>query len=212
MALDFTAIDFETANGNAASACAVGLVKVRAGVAVDRWSSYIRPPAPYDEFWEWNVKIHGIRPSDVLGAPEWAATQQQILDFGDGDVFVAHNAGFDKGVMRAAAKASHLPVPDMRWTDSLRIARKTYTLESYRLPVAALAAGFDDFQHHDAAGDAEACAAIVIGAARRHAVDDLEALVARCVSAIHEIGERHERMQELEAQRRSARRERPWWQ
>lgn len=212
MALDFTAIDFETANGNAASACAVGLVKVRDGLIVDRASTLIRPPAPYDEFWAWNIKIHGIQAADVLDAPDWVEAQRQILDFGDGDVYVAHNAGFDKGVMRAAAKASHLPVPDMRWTDSLRIARKTYTLESYRLPVAALAAGFDDFQHHDAAGDAEACAAIVIGAAKRHECDDLESLVQRCVSAIHEIGERHEQVAALEAQRRAAQRERPWWQ
>lgn len=212
MALDFTAIDFETANGNAASACAVGLVKVRSGCIVDRFATLIRPTAPYDEFWEWNVKIHGIRAGDVLDAPDWVETQRQILEFGGDDVYVAHNAGFDKGVMRAAAKAARLPVPDMRWTDSLRIARKTYALESYRLPVAALAAGFDDFQHHDAAGDAEACAAIVIGAAKRHECDDLDGLVSRCVSAIHEIGERHEQMQELEARRRAAQRERPWWQ
>ena len=212
MALDFTAIDFETANGNAASACAVGLVKVRDGMVVDRFSTLIRPTAPYDEFWEWNVRIHGIQAHQVLDAPDWVEVQERILAFGGDDVYVAHNAGFDKGVMRAAAKAARMPVPDMRWTDSLRIARKTFALESYRLPVAALAAGFDDFQHHDAAGDAEACAAIVIGAARHHECDDLDGLVARCRAALPEFGERHEQMQELEARRRAAQRERPWWQ
>ena len=212
MALDFTAIDFETANGNAASACAVGLVKVRDGLIVDRFSTLIRPTAPHEAFWEWNTRIHGIQAHQVLGAPDWAEAQQRILDFGGDDVYVAHNAGFDKGVMRAAAKAARLPVPDMRWTDSLRIARKTFALESYRLPVAALAAGFDDFRHHDAAGDAEACAAIIIGAAKRHELDDLDALVKRCVSAVHEIGERHEELAELAARRRAAQRERPWWQ
>lgn len=212
MALDFTAIDFETANGNAASACAVGLVKVRDGLVVDRFSTLIRPTAPFDEFWEWNTRIHGISAHQVQDAPDWVETQRQILEFGEDDVYVAHNAGFDRGVMRAAAKAARLPVPDMRWTDSLRIARKTFTLESYRLPVAALAAGFDDFRHHDAAGDAEACAAIIIGAAKRHELDELHALVAKCMSAVHEIGERHEELRELEARRRSAERERPWWQ
>lgn len=211
MALDFTAIDFETANGNAASACAVGLVKVRDGVVVDRFATLIRPTAPHDAFWEWNVRIHGIQAHQVTDAPDWAEAQRLILDFGGDDVYVAHNAGFDKGVMRAAAKAARLPVPEMRWTDSLRIARKTYALESYRLPVAALAAGFDDFRHHDAAGDAEACAAIVIGAAKRHETDDLDALVRRCLSAVHEIGERHEQLAELAASRRAAERERPWW-
>src|SRR5690606_8511215 len=42
--VDFTAIDFETANSSGASACSVGLVKVRDGRVVDRVHWYIRPP------------------------------------------------------------------------------------------------------------------------------------------------------------------------
>ncbi|HET8877955.1 MAG TPA: exonuclease, partial [Arthrobacter sp.] len=38
MALDFTAIDFETANGFRGSPCAVGLTKVRGGVVVEEAS------------------------------------------------------------------------------------------------------------------------------------------------------------------------------
>ena len=49
MRLDFTAIDFETANSNSASACSVGLVKVRDGVVVDETGWLIRPPAGYDD-------------------------------------------------------------------------------------------------------------------------------------------------------------------
>lgn len=188
MALDFTAIDFETANQSSASACAVGLVKVRDGVVVDRASWLIRPPFGHDAFSHWNVRIHGIRPADVADAPRWADQQQAIVDFADGDTFVAHNVGFDRGVMRAAALASGLDVPESSWTCSLRIARRTYHLDSYRLPVAAMAAGFDDFQHHDAAGDAAACAAIVVHAARRHDADDLEHLARICSARIERMG------------------------
>ena len=67
-------------------------------------------------------------------------------------------------------------MPDFRSLCSLQVARKTYHLESYRLPVAAMAAGFEDFSHHDALADAEACAAILVHAAKRHEVDDLERL------------------------------------
>jgi DNA polymerase-3 subunit epsilon len=56
------------------------------------------------------------------------------------------------------------------------VARKTYDLESYRLPVAAAAAGFAEFPHHDALADAGACAQIVIDAARRAAAPDVFAL------------------------------------
>jgi DNA polymerase-3 subunit epsilon len=58
------------------------------------------------------------------------------------------------------------------------VARRTYNLDSYRLPVAALAAGFEGFHHHRAADDAEACAAIMIHAAGRHGVSCLEDLGA----------------------------------
>ena len=63
--LDFTAIDFETANSSPASACSVGLVRVRDGRIVATAGWLIRPPAGHDEFQEWNTKIHGIRAHDV---------------------------------------------------------------------------------------------------------------------------------------------------
>ena len=39
-----------------------------------------------------------------------------------------------------------------------------------------MAAGFEDFRHHDALADAEACAAIIIHAAERHEVNSIETL------------------------------------
>jgi DNA polymerase-3 subunit epsilon len=58
------------------------------------------------------------------------------------------------------------------------VARKTYELDSYRLPKAAAAAGFGDFPHHDALADARACAQIVIDAARLAEATDVHALGA----------------------------------
>ena len=176
MPVDFTAIDFETANSSSASACSVGLVKVRDGRVVDRVHWYIRPPFPHDEFSEWNIRIHGITPQMVADAPGWAEHLPALRVFAGDDVLVAHNAGFDMGVIAKTSAAVGLDVPDFRSLCSLQVARKTYHLDSYRLPVAAMAAGFKDFSHHDALADAEACAAIVVHAAKRHDVDDLERL------------------------------------
>lgn len=178
MPLDFTAIDFETANHSPASACSVGLVKVRDGTVVDREGWLIRPPAPFDAFTEWNIRIHGIRPDDVADAAGWGAQLPDLLGYVDGDPIVAHNAGFDVGVLTAACRAVATEVPELDYACSLRIARRTYHLDSYRLPVVAMAAGFEDFAHHDAIADAEACAAIVIHAARRHDCADLAGLAA----------------------------------
>ncbi|MEO6200583.1 MAG: exonuclease domain-containing protein [Cryobacterium sp.] len=176
MPLNFTAIDFETANSSAASACSVGLVKVRDGKVVDRVGWFIRPPAGHDAFQAWNIKIHGITASDVAGAAGWAAQLPDLVAFADGDHLVAHNAGFDLGVISTSSTVAGLSVPDFAYMCSLQVARRTYHLDSYRLPVAAMAAGFEDFAHHDALADAEACAAIMIHAAQRHEVDTLEQL------------------------------------
>lgn len=174
--VDFTAIDFETANASSASACAVGLVRVRDGrvVAQDGW--LIRPPAGHDVFFAVNIGIHGIHPADVADAPGWSQQLPRLLEFVGADVLAAHNAAFDMTVMRRACDATGDACPPLPYVCSLQVARKTYALASYRLPLAAEAAGFADFTHHDPVDDARACAHIVIDAARRAGVADVRAL------------------------------------
>lgn len=174
--VSFTAIDFETANPSAASACSVGLVKVVDGRVVEREHRYIRPPFPHDEFSVWNVRIHGITRDMVEHAAGWEVHLPFLREFAGDDWLVAHNAGFDMGVIVRTSEAHGLAVPDFRYLCSLQVARRTYHLDSYRLPSAAMAAGFEDFSHHDALADAEACAAIVVHAAKRHEADDLQRL------------------------------------
>lgn len=176
MPLDFTAIDFETANSSPASACSVGLVRVRGGEVVATTGWLIRPPAGHDDFQEWNIKIHGIYPQDVAAAATWPEQFDRLCDFAGADVLVAHNAGFDLKVLRTASEVTELDCPPYRSLCSLQVARKTYDLESYRLPKAAAAAGFAEFSHHDALADARACAQIVIDAAGRAGAADVDAL------------------------------------
>lgn len=176
MPVDFTAIDFETANSNAASACAVGLVKVRDGRIEDRASWLIRPPAEHGAFLPFNIKIHGITPEMVADAREWGEQLSALREFIGDDITVAHNAGFDMGVIRAACAATITPTPKLRYLCSVQVSRKTYDIPSHRLPLAAEAAGFGPFAHHEALADAEACAAIISDAARRHNAGDMAAL------------------------------------
>lgn len=179
MPLDFTAIDFETANSSSASACAVGLIRVRAGHVVACTGWLIRPPAGHDRFFEINVGIHGIHAEDVRDAPTWSDQLDDLAAFAGADVLVAHNAGFDMTVIRRACEATGDACPPYRYLCSLQLARKAYDLPSYRLPAAAAAAGFTGFAHHDATADALACAHIVIDAARRARAEDVEALADR---------------------------------
>lgn len=177
MPLNFTAIDFETANNSAASPCAVGLVKVRDGKLIDGLATLIVPPYPNNFFNPGNIKVHGIRPSDIDDAPTWAEVLPLILAFAGEDILVAHNAMFDMGVLKKSAEAIGEALPELRYTCSLEISRKTYNLESYRLNAVSYAIGHEDFKHHDALADADACARIMVHAADRHGVEDIHGLL-----------------------------------
>jgi DNA polymerase-3 subunit epsilon len=174
--LNFTAIDFETANSSGASACSVGLVKVHDAQIVDTAYWLIQPPPGHDAFLEWNTKIHGLRAADVVAADTWAQQLPKLIAFADGDPLVAHNAGFDLGVIKTASTVTGQAVPDFSYVCSLQVARRTYHLDSYRLPNAAMAAGFEGFSHHNALADAEACAAIIVHAAEVHGAQTLGGL------------------------------------
>lgn len=176
MTLNFTAIDFETANGSPASPCAVGLSKVREGKIVDELALLFRPPWPHDWFAAGNVQVHGITAEAVADAPEFAEAITEILLFLEDDTLVAHNAGFDMKVFSSAAAEVKFDLPNFRYACSLQMARKTYHLDSYRLPAVAYAAGHEDFSHHDALADADACARIVLHMAKRHGSETIDQL------------------------------------
>lgn len=179
MALNFTAIDFETANRSPASPCAVGLVKVRQGEIVDSLSLLFKPPFPNDYFQASNIRIHGITPEMVLEAPSWEEALVELMLFAETDTLIAHNAGFDIGVLRSSAEAINYDLPNYSYGCSLRMSRKTYNLDSYRLNSVAYAIGHEEFNHHDALADSDACARIVLHMADRHEVENLEQLMLR---------------------------------
>lgn len=166
------------------------MAKVRDGRVVDTAYWLIRPPLGHDEFLEWNVRIHGIMAVDVADAALWSEQLPDLLDFASGDHLVAHNAGFDMGVIAAACAASFTPTPSFDYLCSLQVARKTYHLDSYRLPVAAFAAGFEDFEHHNALADSLACAAIIVHAAARHDASTIAELSGATGAPIRTLGAR----------------------
>ncbi|MEN9965214.1 MAG: hypothetical protein RJA60_211, partial [Actinomycetota bacterium] len=101
-----------------------------------------------------------------------------ILAFVGDDPLVAHNAPFDMGVLRKSAELIEWPLPQLNYTCSLAISRKTYNIESYRLNAVAYAIGHEEFNHHDALADSDACARIIIHAADRHGAENMDELLA----------------------------------
>ncbi|MFJ6026249.1 exonuclease domain-containing protein [Pseudarthrobacter sp. NPDC092424] len=176
MGLDFTAIDFETANGFRGSPCSVGLTKVRNGRIVEEASWLMRPPANHDHFEYHNVRIHGITAADVAGMPRFGDLFPEIGAFIGDDVLAAHNAAFDLGVIRSALEVSGLPGPAYDYVCTVMLSRRCYSLVSNSLPFAAEEAGVPLLNHHDAVEDARACAGILIDIARRNGANSLAEL------------------------------------
>lgn len=185
--LDFTAIDFETANGFRGSPCAVGLSRVRQGQIVEEAFWLMRPPAGYDHFDPRNIGIHGVAPEQVADQPRFAEVFPEIAGFLGADILVAHNAAFDTGVLRSALEVSAAPVPRYSYACTVILARRSYSLPSYSLPFVAEAAGVELINHHDAVEDARACAGIMIDIAARHQAESIPQLYAGLKLAMPEL-------------------------
>ena len=163
---DFVAIDFETADQGADSACAIGLVKVSGGAIVERRVHLIRPPRPNFMF----THIHGIRWSDCADKPGFAQLWPTLTPMLAGARFLAaHNASFDSRVLRACLQAARLPMPEIPFLCTVALARKTWNLRPTKLSDCCDFLGIE-LDHHEALSDAEACARIVLAAHKEGAV------------------------------------------
>lgn len=160
LSMNFLAIDFETADYQPDSACAIGLVRVEGDAIVSRASFLIRPPRRDFEF----TYIHGISWEDVRTRPTFKKLWPAIEPMFQGvDFLAAHNAGFDRNVLRACCTAARLSMPAPPFQCSMALARRVWGIRPTRLPDVCTRLGIS-LRHHEAASDAEACAMIMIKA------------------------------------------------
>jgi DNA polymerase-3 subunit epsilon len=158
--MDFVAIDFETADYGADSACAIGLARVHAEKLVDTATFLIRPPRRRFEF----TDIHGITWDMVAEAPDFAQVWRDVRPMLKGaDRLVAHNAPFDRAVLRACCASARLAMPRIPFACTVQLARRAWNLYPTKLPDVCRHLCIP-LKHHDAASDARACAEIAIAA------------------------------------------------
>lgn len=187
MSLEFTAVDFETANGFRGSPCSVGLVRIREGREEASFYTELRPPLGFDRFDPKNVSVHGITAESVAAAPRFGEAFADMIDFIGSDTLVAHNAAFDLDVFRSALEVSMMESPGLRFWCSVELSRAVYDLPSHALPRAAAEAGHSLGRHHHALEDARACAAVVCDISRRVKIDALDALFDSCGLEVQQL-------------------------
>ena len=166
----FAALDFETADYGRDSACALSIVIVENDTVVDTWTRLIRPPRSGFVF----TYLHGIAWPQVKDQPSFGELWQEAAQKLEGVDFVAaHNASFDRSVLRACCDLYGLAHIGLPFVCTVKLARKAWALKPAALPNVCAHLRIP-LKHHDAESDSHACALILLSAlSQGHAYDDI---------------------------------------
>ncbi len=157
--------DLET-TGLSAQTCRIteiGAVRIRDGQVLDSFNTFVDPECPIPAE---ITELTGITDEMVAGAPSEREALTAFFDFAgkreDGGevLLIAHNADFDTGFVRAAAKRCDMPFENP-YLDTVALSRFLLPdLKKHKLDSLAEHYGLGDFNHHRACDDAAMLAAI----------------------------------------------------
>ncbi|MBV9001386.1 MAG: GIY-YIG nuclease family protein [Solirubrobacterales bacterium] len=158
---EFLVVDTET-NGLAGDACEmteVGAVLVGGGELHDRWSSLVRCNRPLGRGIQ---RFTGITQEMLADAPGLEAVLPPLAERLEGRVLVAHNAPFDRRVLRRGFELIGLEWPNPPVLCTAALSRRLLPLQRRRgLTVLADALGIEVDTAHRALADAETCARVL---------------------------------------------------
>jgi DNA polymerase-3 subunit epsilon len=164
----FVVVDLETTGGPPVECgiTEIGAVKIQGGEELAEFGTLINPGQPIPPF---ITVLTGITQAMLTPAPELAEVLPAFLEFARGAVWVAHNAPYDVGFLKAACTRFGYPWPHPKVLDTAALARRA--LQRDEVPnrrLGTLAAHFRTrVPSHRALADARAT------------VDVLHALFAR---------------------------------
>lgn len=196
----FVVVDLETTGGSSAhhAITEVGAVKVRAGEPLGEFHSLVDPRTAIDPYVQ---VLTGITDSMVRGAPTIDSVLPAFLEFARleaGTVLVAHNARFDVGFLRAAARALEIGWPRHRVLDTVALARRALSpgeVPNRKLETLAMHLGARTRPVHRALDDARATVDVMhalferVGSSGVQHTDELLAMCSETTPA--QRGKRH---------------------
>lgn len=135
----------------------IGAVAVENGAVTDTFQTFVNPGMPIPQK---IVALTGITDEMVAGAPGESAAVAAFLEFAGNAPLVAHNANFDCGFIRIAARRAELPFENT-YIDTVPVCRSLFPeLKSVKLDLVAAHLGLGRFNHHRADEDARVLAGI----------------------------------------------------
>jgi DNA polymerase-3 subunit epsilon len=155
--MPFVIVDVETTGGSPkhSKITEIAMYKYDGNSLVDEFVTLLNPEQSIPDF---IVRLTGITDAMVKDAPKFYEVAKNILDFCEGCVFVAHNVGFDYGMLRNEFRALGY---DFRFPHLCTVRAARYVLpghDSYSLGKISAALGITIDGRHRAGGDALATA------------------------------------------------------
>ncbi|MCA1830266.1 MAG: 3'-5' exoribonuclease, partial [Actinobacteria bacterium] len=134
----FVVFDLETTGGSptASHITEIGAVKVRGGEVLGEFRTLVDPRVPIPPA---ITSLTGITDSMVAGWPPIEGVLPAFLEFAGDAVFVAHNASFDTGFLRAVCARLGYPLPTNRVVCTVGLARRLVRDEVPNLRLETLA-------------------------------------------------------------------------
>ncbi|HAJ69977.1 MAG: 3'-5' exonuclease [Staphylococcus equorum] len=173
--MNFTAIDFETANRQSHSACSVALTVVKDSKIVDEYYTLIQPETWFDRM---NISIHGISEADVFDAPKFPDVWHDMKQFFTPEqLVVAHNMPFDKRILTGTLDYYGVQAPRFKTLCTVQSSRSLLRgLPNHKLNTVAKYYGIP-LNHHHALDDSRASATILINQEREYGTSALHRFI-----------------------------------
>jgi DNA polymerase-3 subunit epsilon len=160
---EFVVVDTET-NGRAGDACElteVGAVLVGGGELHDRWETLVGGVTPLSRSIQRFTQITQAMVDEAPAADAILPDLAELIGAPPVRVLVAHNAAFDRRVLRQAFERSGLAWPDPPTLCTVALARRFAPLvRQRRLSALADSLGIEVHVTHRALADAETCARV----------------------------------------------------
>ncbi|MBO5355974.1 MAG: PolC-type DNA polymerase III [Clostridia bacterium] len=157
---EFVVFDIET-TGLSNQSCGIteiGAVKVKNGEVLEHYNTFVNPemPIPLDI-----MELTGITDDMVEDARVIGDVLPEFFAFVGDRLLIAHNADFDMGFIRVAAKRCGMDYDHHPYLDTVALSRHLNPeLKSHKLNKLAEYFKLGDFNHHRASDDAEMLAMI----------------------------------------------------
>jgi DNA polymerase-3 subunit epsilon len=155
--MHYAIVDIETTGGSPKNSkiTEIAIYKHDGKQIIAEFSSLVNPEMQIPEF---IVRLTGINDRMVENSPKFFEIAKQIIEFTEDCVFVAHNVGFDYGIIRHEFKTLGY---DFRRPHLCTVRASRYVIpgkESYSLGKLVRSLGIEIKDRHRAGGDALATA------------------------------------------------------